>query len=743
MKNLKIDEDYYLVNKQVNVNDVVEIDKPISHIFVIDCSGSMSSDLPKIRQQLKNRLPNMRIGDDVSIIWFSGRNDAGILKEEVEVKSLKTLTDLNNAIDRWLVPDCLTAFLKPLQLTKELIGRIKTNRPENLFSLVMLTDGYNNDSDFKEVLKTLDHLKNDVSAACFIEYGFYADSQALTKMATSIGGSKIECSDFDEWQPVFDSRISSSITSGKKISVDVPSSLYDFAFSCDNGQILLYNIQDGKVLVNENLTNIYFFNSAAAGTELVIDENVTTALYAAINCLSDRFLNEHCEKLFYLLGDNYYYRMLLNAYGKQKLNAFKSEIKECVSDVTKRFPEGKSEIKPVPDNAFCLMNLIDELSKMDNCLLFTNHKDFNYNRIGAKRVAIGSKLTEKEKTKLTEAKNVAELMEVSKELEHNKLDLKFITTNPDAGSPIKNLVWNSERANLSILVKYNGDVVLPKNNFNVDSVASFKYNTYTIIKDGIINIKYLPVSYSDELRDLLKTNNVLFDVDYNEDTFAPEFIVIDLTSIPIINRSMVSSISSLTLAELEWNLVKIQGSKKVVDHYKKLLYPKTSEGFVELVGFECSEWLKGLGITDFNGFAPKTSAELSGDVYNSVNLITKIKALSSLPKVEDVLKKIENNLPLKLNEHVMSDEINAYNIYLKSIIDNEYLLKKYLTDRSSELDKIRRNLLQKKAEIVFSIILSKGWFKEFKSFDENTLNIILDGQSLDITFLLEEKEVKL
>jgi hypothetical protein len=51
--------------------------------------------------------------------------------------------------------------------------------------------------------------------------------------------------------------------------------------------------------------------------------------------------------------------------------------------------------------------------------------------------------------------------------------------------------------------------------------------------------------------------------------------------------------------------------------------------------------------------------------------------------------------------------------------------------------------MQKIAETKFSIILSKKWFKEFKSFDENKLNLNLDGQDLEFTFELSEKEVKI
>ena len=125
-KHVKIDENYYLVSQQVNSNVTVTVNKPTNHIFVVDVSGSMSGELASIRTQLKNKLSNlMKEGDTISIVWFSGNRDAGILKEEVEVKSLKTLSDLNDAIDKWLRPVGLTAFLKPLQLVKELVGRIK------------------------------------------------------------------------------------------------------------------------------------------------------------------------------------------------------------------------------------------------------------------------------------------------------------------------------------------------------------------------------------------------------------------------------------------------------------------------------------------------------------------------------------------------------------------------------------------------------------------------------------------
>lgn len=754
MKNFeKLDENYYLITQTVNSNATVEVAKKTNHIFVVDVSGSMSYDLPLIRTQLKNKLSNlMKEGDTISIVWFSGNRDAGILKEEVEVKSLKTLTDLHDAIDRWLRPIGLTAFQKPLELVKDLVGRIKSNRPDSVFSMIFLTDGCNNDCSWSEVIRVLKALENDIASSTFVEYGYYADTRALTQMASVLGGEKISCDGFDDFEPMFDAKISSSIYGGKKISVDIVDKyLYDFAFSASNGSVLLYNIQDGKIMVGSDVKEIYFFSPIAVGVEAGTSGS-DTSLYAAIYVLADKLLNDDAEKVFYALGDQFHYQMLVNAFGKQKLNTFKTAIKECVADVSKRFPvyNRKVQIKPVPDNAYCLMNLIEDLGNVDGCLFYPSHSDFKYNRIGRKRVAKGSELTDADKKRLSEAKNVDEANKILEELKEKNVDLKFVTTEPDKGYPLTNLVWNEERANLSVLVRFDGEVILPENKFKIDKVASFKYNTFTLVKDGIVNVQYLPVTWSQELCDMLTAKGVKYTENFNGESYLPTILTIDLTSIPLVNKKMVKAVSAIELAKQEWELVKLQGNKKVYDYYKKQLFPKTSKSFVEMLGQEAADWLKEIGITDYNGFAPKTDVEESTDFYMSVNLATKIKGLSSLPKVEDVVAKIKDNKPLKLNEWVMADAIKKYQAQLdsdmyKSLSEEQQkgVLKTYLETKSDILNKQRRSALQNIAQIKFALILSKKWFIEFKSFDENKLSLNLDGQDVDFTFDLNEKEVKI
>lgn len=754
-KHVKLDEKYYLITQEVNTTTVAEVAKNVNHLIVVDVSGSMYYDLPIICKNLKNKISSLvRENDTVSIVWFSGKNEAGILKEEVQVNSLKQLNDLNNAIDRFLKPIGLTAFAKPLELVNDIIERISGNEPNGTFSLIFMSDGYNNDVPWQEVVEKINKISPKLSSSVIVEYGFYADSKRLTEMSSILGGEKINCDSFDEYDTVIANNFTKKLTSNKKNIIEIDDNhKYDFAYSVDSdGSILLYNIQDNKITIGSDINKIHYFSIKNEGDE---DKDQHTALYAGIYVLADKILNDDAEKLFYALGDNYHYKMLINAFGKQKLNSFKSAVKECVIDINKRFPKGIETIKPISDNTYCLINLIEDLGGLNNCLFYPNHSDFNYNRIGRKKISRGSELSNDDKKRLSEATNIKEATKILDELNEKNIDIEFIKTNPNKGYPLTDLVWNEKRANLSVKIRIEGEVILPKNKYHIKKIDSFKYKTFTIIKDGILNIDKLPVLYSDELINILIKNNVkhVVDEEYNALTSGDNYgktIIIDLSSLPIINRLMVKSISANDLAKQEWELKKIQGDKKVYDYYRKQLFPKESKSFIDRYGEECTNWLKEIGITDYNGFAPKSDFEESTDFYMSVNLITKIKGLSSLPKVDDVVAKLKDNKPLKLNEWVMSDAIIRFkqqqetDIY-QSLSDEQKLgvLETYLKTKSEILNKKKRKIMQNIAQIKFSLILSKKWFTEFKSFNENQLTLKLDEHNIQFIFDLSEKEVKI
>lgn len=753
LKTLKITDNFYLnerVIKQKDETVVVSKPVPVNFIINIDVSGSMSWELNEIRKQLKNKLPNLiKEGDTVSIIWFSGNRDAGILKEEVEIKSLTNLKDLNDAIDRFLKPIGLTAFAKPLELTKEVIGRIKKNRPNSIFSLLFLTDGYNNDCSWSEVTKQLSTLTTDLSSSTFIEYGLYADSKRLTEMAETLGGEKISASNFEDYDVIFADKISKNLTSTKKVTIDIVDNKHNFVFSVsDDNEVLVYGVNNGQILINDNIEKIYYFSEfPLSDNELTFtsetNKDLAKVLYSAIYVLSDRTLNNDVELIYSVLGDKHTFDLFNNSFGKQKLNQYKQYIKECVSDETKRFVKGRIEDLVLDENTYCFLDLINDLSAEGN-LFYPNHEDFNYKRIGAKKVSSANKISKELAEKIAQCDNLNELQAlVQEELDSIPGELKFINNEPNKGYKLSDLVYNESRCNLSVRVKFNGYVDLPTNQFGIQRINTFIYRTFTLVKDGILNISKLPVTLTPET--IAKIGLYV-----NLKNVTEDIITIDFSSLPIINRSMVKSISATDLAKQEWSLLKLQANKKVYDHYDKTLFPKVSKGFIDTYGKEAEEYLKSIGITDFNGFAPKTTNAESTDFYMSVLLDTKIAGYSSLPKVADVIAKVEGNKPLKPTELLMVDAINDYNnqvnseLYKSQDLDTQKsILEKWLKKVKLYFETEKRQTMLEIAKIKFGLILSKGWFKEFSSFDENTLELDIDDKKVKFTFDLKEEEVKI
>ncbi len=753
LKSLKITDNFYLNGKTINqIQSELSLIKPkslpVNFIFTVDVSGSMSYELREIRKQLKNKLSSLvKEGDTISIIWFSGLNDAGILKEEVEIKSLKNLEDLNTAIDRYLTPQGATSFSRPLVLAKEVIDRIKQNRPNSIFSLIFLTDGYHNSGSFEAVTKSLTNLSPDLASSTFIEYGVYADSARLTQMSEILGGEKILAKNFDEYDVVFEDKISKTLSSNKKVVVDITDSKHNFCFSVEDGEVIAYLINDNQILISDTIDTIYYFSEN--GVNIIAPDNTSIpVIYAAMNLLSDRMLNKDVELMFGLLGDVNAFEMFNNAFGKQKLNDFKTFLKECVTDESKRFISGKVDKLVLDENAYSFLNLIDILTKDDDTLFYPNHTNFNYNKIGGAKVQKSTLITEENKLRIANATTIEELNEIVTDMNTNHVgELKFVDSNKTKGYKLSDLVWNEKRANLSIRVRYNGTVDLPKNNFGITTIETFIYRTYTIVKDGILNLTTLPISFSSkEVYNELQKNNLIYETDpFIEND---HIYTIDFNKLPIINRSMVKNISAKLLSEMEWKLLKLQANKKVYDYYEKTLFPKESIGFIDKYGKDAEEWLKTIGITESLGFAPKLTAAESSDFYMAVVLDTKIAGYSSLPKVNDVEAKIKENKALKPNEALLAEGVNDYLKILElmeSVPESvkDQALSDWLNKSKTKFVKEKREVMMEIAKIKFSLILSKGWFEEFATFEENTLSLKIDDIDLKFTFDMKEEEVKI
>jgi len=765
--------------------ETVTVTPPTHHIFAIDCSGSMYSELPKIREQLKNKLATLvRELDVITVIWFSGRGECGFIVKGQEIKTLPGLKALQDMLDRYLRTVGLTGFLEPLVKVGDAIKDIQTSTKIDTHSLLFLTDGYDNQSSKAELVKAAKALAPTLASAAFVEYGFYANRALLLELAELTGGRTIFAERFQDYEPSFEQYVSNKLSGKPKLVVTLPSEpKYGVAYSYDieNG-VVAYAVENGAVLVDAEVTQVFYHS------ELPVDTTVTDVnklldggfdiadIYASIIVLSQRMKSQDVYDTLGFLGDVALVDSFVNAYGKQNLYAFQNQAQEILLGQRQPYAKGYKASYLPADDAYSLLNLFEDLMDSTENRFQSESEEFlsNYLRIGAKKVAAVSKeearlqdeltavtqeymiLAEQVKTDPSKRKLLTEVNgrmgALNEQIEDasEASDVKFVVVPNAYGTPIQDLVWNESRPNLSIRTRQKGTVKLPANKFGLDVVETYRYRNYTLIRDGIVNVKTLPVYLSEATFTKLQAETKLLHdslgnpLPYNSDML----YYLDLTTLPIVNRKMVSEVSAKVLGELQYELTQSQGAQSVYNGFQKEHFPKKSEAFGDQYSAEAAEWLKELGITDYNGFNPRVTSEKMGETYMATELTVKIDGIASKPTFKTVWDKIKAGKSLTDRERLFEPAMLEYKAFVESAIytkneNQDDLLKTWLLNKQKSVVTKVREYLNQSARIKFAVILGQTWFKEFKDLEDNQLVLTLDGKPVTITFKLEDKVIEI
>lgn len=762
MKNYKIGK-YTLTQKQNSValvRELVPTKVPTNHIFILDCSGSMYGTIDQIREDLKKKFVTL-LGDDdtVSIIWFSSTGQCGSIFEFEKVNTLSELKKVEAALDRWLRTMGATGFIDPLKLCEKLVTRSQKEFPNNSISVLFLSDGYDNCCNRADIVKQTEKVGKLVHSLAVVEYGHYADRNLLANMAESAGGSLVFSENFRNYEPIMQNYFNRKVMAEKKMVVDVGEMpLGGFAFALKDGEILAYGVDDGKISVPESVENVWFLTEKQ-GTNYVSverDSVAESAIYAAMSLYSMRMNSDVVFSLLKTSEDVSLINQFSSCFGKQKYADFQGRAKLLAFDPSLRYSEGKDANAMPDDDAYTIIGLLGDLIE-SNANLLLDHKDFEYSRIGIAKVSADTNLTSEEQTEydsliagLQHEKNAEKIKasteRISELLAKKKEPLSFVAEDVEDGYSISSLTFNEDRPNISVLVKKYGTIDLssrlPKEftGSKVGSVPkkfpSFVYRNYTIVKDGIINLKKLPVKIENDSLEILK--KVPHTVEGNGK------YVLDISKLPVVNRSMVKSVSVQELAEKEYELAKLKSEQKV---YKYFLdqsgFEKKSEAYAALYGEAAATWLKEQGITEYNGFSPKVVSVESTDVYMAKELRTLIKGFSTLPKVSDAETKLTEGKKVTPLISLMKNSIEASKNIMKLHENNLAAAQTALhTEFLNTQKRVRKNMIEM-AKIKFSVIVGQVWFKEFKSIDENSWDFVTPEGSLNIKVDMKEVETKI
>lgn len=641
-RHFEINPNLFLVEHSISIAAEKAAPEPVHHVLVIDCSGSMSGELPKIRASLKSKLVEIVSENDlVSIVWFSGRGEAGTLIEKAGVPTLREMKKLHDAIDRWLKPVGLTGFVEPLDIVKKLVkGGGDSGR--YIQSLFFMSDGMDNQWQRDEIVKAVEGLKGLIDEAAFVEYGYYADRQLLSKMAATLGGTLVFAEDFKAFDPAVVRELKKSSERAPRVVVGLGDSnaIEDFVFAIDveKQTIAMYAADrfKGQASVPASAGSVYWLSNAPPSSSKVMKaalgterrEALKASLYAAMSLMAMRARPDMVRPVIGALGDVDFAAHYGGMFGKQKLSEFMLAAERAVFDDDMR---GEIDFeRAVPnENLKTVLDVLAILSDDEETRILLDDHRFRY-------------------TKISLGREDATDDDVPK--------LKFeVGPSPDGrqGYAIQDFTWNKDRANVSVLVKKYGAVDLtgrlPAGASS--SAVPLKFPThifrnYPLVRDGLVNVDSLVVAVSPATERALEAIMPSMSTRVDRGISTPDLrvLILDLGALPIMNiRESETRYNAAATVLEQVEIVKKQARAKVLKHVFDARSPDArvlSGSYATLYGDDAALWLKDQGLDAFNGYAPpKTKQVEAKDFYLAKVIEVSLKGLNSLPSVNEVLKK--------------------------------------------------------------------------------------------------------
>ena len=759
---------------------------PQNHICVVDCSGSMWGDLPKLRADLKKKLPTLlREGDTLSLVWFSGRSEFGVLFEGESVAKPTDLKRIEQAIDRWLKPCSLTGFVEPLAEVSMMTKRLLQKTPGSECSLFFMSDGMDNTWPRQAVLDAVGSAAGSLASSTFVEYGYYADRALLAAMAARAGGTLLFAKDFQEYEPQFSSSMRKKATAVRRV-VDIAGvPVGGVAFALHEGEVLTFDCSVGtagaqRVYVPADVTEIFYLATepvGETGTVLGVCAELRKPLqdvfgaplapaYAAVSLFSVRSQPKTVKALLGALGDVRLVDSFAKCFGKQAYSVFMGEARACAFEPALRWSQGYDGARVPRDDAFTVLDMLQLLASDDENKLLVDHPSFQVDRIGRKRISRESALTDDEeaavdalKARIAATRDGAQIAKLSTELAKlldKPAPLKFVADKLPQGVSIASLTYNQSTPNVSFLVKREGYVditrqVRASKDANavmaacgadpacagVDEVRfpTFIYRNYAVVKDGLLNVASLPMSLSKATMEklfALHGERRIADgvVKMMIEADAPGAYV-DFSQLPLCNGRMVESVSAKEAFEREWELVQVQARQKVYKHALSELVPtRGSATFVQKYGQAGADFLRDLGFTDYSGFGPKTVLDKARDYYMCKTIDISLKGFGKLPSMKELEKGRAKMTPAMRLMSAAEEEIEKQRAKLGPHQDR---LAGWLKAEERAMDVERRRLIREQAQTVFAMIVGQASFTESaageasgEASDVTTLELVLD-----------------
>jgi hypothetical protein len=695
--------------------------KSVNNFFLFDESGSMCYSIHLLCTQLK--IKELPLGDTITLGWFSSNGgEFRFIVKGHKLTSDQDFVAIDNIIDKNCRTYGTTCFSEILTDLNQVIDEVTALNPYPN-SLIFFTDEYpvpNVSSEIEKVHKALTLISSKIQTSLLVGYGNYYNKTLMIQMADRIGGSLIHSDNLE----AFSYRLKNFWENSRDLNAGRPITLpifgyYPFSISRDF-RIRKYEIPNFTYYpVKDQLNYLYYLTTSSkenAGywEEVQLNENLIKnkdpfieGLYGLAYSYVQSMKVDSALEVLGLLGDVYLIDLVTNSYTNSEFGRVEAELLHAIGGPAQRLRGGRKLGYLCPEDAFCLKNLIDLLMEDKEVYFYPNDERFEYERIGKKT--------------------------------SYKAGYSKFNRNPTSKSDLIGLTYHSTRLNLSIRVKLDGHIDLDDQakSFGFESsYPTFIWRNYSLVKDGILNVKSLPLSVSQKTFDFLQEKGCI-DKSYSWKDGGIYSVRLDV--IPIMNRKMgKGKTSARELAAKAIHEAFLEGDIKVLKYFKNKHTEVVKLSAVDLRP-EQRKYLEVMGITS-NGYNPPSEKEDSVDYYEARCFDIKLKGLAKLPKVEDVITKLSSGKNFTKVELLMREQILDCLNHEKNLEKIDFLkwLERKITIFSKNLAEVRKEIQETK----FAILLGKKWFDEFTSRESGTLFIkdALLGD-VEVIFSLETEKV--
>lgn len=708
----------------------------VHHLWIIDRSGSMGSTLPKVIDDLKKQVRTLKIGDALSFGWFSSEGKFRFPAVITRIVDEKSYAQLDKMFDENRNVIGMTCFSEILNETLRVIKDAEfLGFPT---SCLFFSDGYANDpsvrTEYARVRELMPKLAEALDSFLTVAHTNYADREFLTEMAELGGGEAVSSDSLEAFTRLMDKYLRStmSLTPRQVVKIDVPKDklVGAFAFGEDTVNSFLPN-EEGFVQSNKDVWAIVPNNGTLVSAPLEV-------AYSAALILNRKGKVDQGLEVLGEIGDKFLIDKVDRAITPAEKGLAEEFLKEAIFNPRKRFLEGKvANYLPDP-NAFCVLNLVDLLVNDPQARFYPKHPEFKYNRIG--------------------------LPAVQKE---GYEEFKAYLEN---SCPINSFSWNKEFLNLSLKATIEGTVKLPffatkitkedgeekkeliarpKSLGNIKE--TFQHRDFTLIKDGFLNIKKLPITASIETLVTLFEAGLIDEYDAAESIAKDKPVVLNLTKIPVVNKAIAKQdLSAKGLLSDVLEEASLLAQQKVLTSLRKEVAPEAPKVQNDWTEQE-REFFLATGFREDGSYQPPVEKGESTDHYDAVSFTTYIKGVKSLPALKDLRTKLDaisaatKNSSTKVPELTFALELMRpiYNEFVaqaasSSIEDQVKWIDAKLKGVKIGLSQVRDRIQRPK----FTLLLGKKWFNDLEEVEaEQTLTFFSDRFQKDVTGVIQIKKV--